>query len=122
VLAVYSIRDDFLAVYPHECQELAPDRVNGQHNSRRTLPKKRSQTAFARGARQGVRMTAMPLASAIRANATPNLPSLSRMRYRGNWSKGVASRSCWANQTSVGWRVTPTWTTRRVPSAITKNA
>ena len=35
---------------------------------------------------------------------------------------GVASRSCWATQASVGWRVTPTWTTRREPSAMTKKA
>ena len=32
VLAVYSIRPDFLAVPPQECQGFAVDRVNGQHS------------------------------------------------------------------------------------------
>ena len=36
--------------------------------------------------------------------------------------EGVAARSCWATQASVGWRVTPTWTTRRESSAMTKQA
>jgi len=74
------------------------------------------------GARWAVRRTVMPLAAATRVKAGPYLLSLSRMRYRGRWSKGVASRSCWATQASVGWRVTPTWTMRREPSAMTKKA
>jgi hypothetical protein len=64
----------------------------------------------------------MPLAAATDANDAPYLPSPSRIRYCGRWSKGVASRSCWATQASVGWRVVPTWTTRRVASSITKKA
>jgi len=35
---------------------------------------------------------------------------------------GVASRSGWATQALVGWRVAPTWTTRRVASSTTKQA
>src|SRR4051812_12227960 len=49
----------------------------------------------------------------MRAKAGPYLPSLSRMRNLGAFPKGVASRSCWVTQASVGWRVTPTCTTRR---------
>ena len=62
----------------------------------------------------------MPLASATRAKVYPYLPSLSRMRERGRWSNGVASRNCWATRASVGWRVAPTWTTRRAVSAMMK--
>jgi hypothetical protein len=54
--------------------------------------------------------------------ADPYLPSLSRMRQRGRWSNGVTSRSCWATQPPVGWRVTTTCTTRREPSATTTEA
>ncbi len=64
----------------------------------------------------------MPRPAATGAHAAPYLRSLSRMRNLGRWSNGVASRSCRATQASVGWRVTPTCTTRRVPSAITKQA
>jgi len=36
--------------------------------------------------------------------------------------EGVASRRCWATQASVGWRVAPTWTTRRVACSMMKKA
>src|SRR4051794_27717301 len=64
----------------------------------------------------------MPVAATTRAKVGPYLRSLSRMRNRGRSSNGVASRSCWATQASVGWRVTPTCTTRRDPSATTTKA
>ncbi len=63
-----------------------------------------------------------PLAAATRAKVGPYLLSLSRISHRGASPNGVASRSCCATQASVGWRVTPTCTTRREPSAMTKNA
>jgi hypothetical protein len=63
-------------------------------HSRRTLPRKRSHVALARGARTGVRSTRIPLAAASRSKHSPYLRSLSRMRKRGRSSKGVASRSC----------------------------
>jgi hypothetical protein len=49
-------------------------------HSRRTLPRKRSQIAFIKGARYAVRTTVMPLAAATHAKSGPNLLSLSRMR------------------------------------------
>src|SRR3712207_4027872 len=91
-------------------------------HSRRTLPRNRSHSACCRGARYAARSSAMPLAAATPAEGSPYLRSLSRIRYRGRWSKGVASRGCWATQASVGWRVTPTWTTRREPSSMAKKA
>src|SRR3989440_4682363 len=51
----------------------------------------------------------MLLVLATLAKHDPNLLSLSRIRYFGVWPYGVASRSCWATQASVGERVTPTW-------------
>src|SRR5262249_48291936 len=44
--------------------------------------------------------------------------------YQILWSLsiGVASRSCWATQASVGERVTPTWMTLRVLSSMRKKA
>jgi hypothetical protein len=53
---------------------------------------------------------------------TPNLPSLSRMRYLGPTPKAVASRSCCAVQASMGYRVTPTWITLRECSSMMKKA
>jgi hypothetical protein len=53
------------------------------------------------------------LVFATRAKQGPNLLSLSRIRYFGASPYGVASRSCWATQASVGDRVTPTWITFR---------
>ncbi len=64
----------------------------------------------------------MLLVCATRAKPTPNLPSLSRMRYFGPTPKAVASRSCCAVQASVGDRVTPTWITLRECSSIMKRA
>jgi hypothetical protein len=64
----------------------------------------------------------MPLVVATRAKHDPNLLSLSRLRYLGACPYGVASRSCWATQASVGHRVTPTWITRRVLSSMKKKA
>jgi hypothetical protein len=64
----------------------------------------------------------MLLVLATRAKVTPNLPSLSRMRYFGLTPKAVASRSCCAVQASVGDRVTPTWITLRECSSIMKKA
>jgi hypothetical protein len=73
----------------------------------------RSQTAFARGVRYGVRRILIPLVVAIRAKFGPNLRSLSRIKYRGLSPYGVASRNCCATQASVGVRVTFTWITFR---------
>jgi len=56
-----------------------------------------------------------------KAKRAPNLASLSRIRYLGVEPKGVASRSCWASQASVGWRVTPTCTILREPTSKMKN-
>jgi hypothetical protein len=61
-----------------------------------------------------------PLATA--AKCGPYFASLSRMRYAGAAPKGVASRSCWATQASVGERVTPTCTMRREPSSVRTKA
>ncbi len=51
-----------------------------------------------------------------------SLLSLSRIRYRGLSPYGVASRSCWAIQVSLGDRVTLTWMTFRECSSIMKKA
>ena len=59
---------------------------------------------------------------ATRAKQAPNLLSLSRIRYLGACPYGVASRSCWATQASVGERVTPTWITLRDCSSMRKKA
>ncbi len=84
--------------------------------------RKRSQTAFARGARTGVRSTSMWLPTATRANCGPNVASLSRIMKRGATPNGVASRTCWATHALVGCRVTPTWTIRREPRSMMKKA
>ncbi len=86
------------------------------------LPNKRSQIAFARGARIGVRSTSMPLPVATAAKCPPYFASLSRIRNLGASPNGVASRSCWAAHASVGDRMTPTCTLRREPSSVMKNA
>ena len=52
-------------------------------HARRTLPRKRSHTALAHGARTGVRRIAIPLSAATRAQAGPSLRSLSRMSAPG---------------------------------------
>src|SRR5215471_18073854 len=44
------------------------------------------------------------------------------MRYLGACPNGVASRSCWATQASVGERVTLTWITLRDCSSMRKKA
>ena len=62
------------------------------------------------------------LVFATRAKQGPNLLSLSRIRYFGASPYGLASRSCWATQASVGERVTPTWITFRDSSSTTKKA
>jgi len=109
------------------------DMLTGQHrasptmsswsrHSRRALPRNLSQSAFIFGARYAVRRISLPLSPATRANAGPHLLSLSLIRYVGCAPKGVASRSRWATQASVGWCVTPTCTTRRVASSTTKKA
>ncbi len=49
----------------------------------------------------------MLLVVATCAKLGPNLLSLSRSRYLGLSPYGVASRTCWATQLSVGDRVTP---------------
>src|SRR5260221_7221821 len=64
----------------------------------------------------------MLLVCATRAKLTPNLSSLSRMRYFGLTPKAVASRSCCAVHASVGDRVTPTWITLRECSSMMKKA
>src|SRR5437588_2671393 len=64
----------------------------------------------------------MRLVLATRAKHDPNLLSLSRIRYFGACPYGVASRSCWATQASVGDRVTPTWITLRDCSSMRKKA
>jgi len=68
----------------------------------------RSHKPLARGVRTGVRSISTRLPAATRANGAPYLRSLPRIKKRGPVPKGVASRSCWATQASVGWRVTPT--------------
>jgi len=85
------------------------------------LPRQRSQMAFSRGARKAVRSSSMSVAVATWMKAGPYVVSLSRMRYVGRWSNGVASRSCCAAHASVGWRVTPTCTIRREASSITQH-
>src|SRR6266513_3665278 len=67
----------------------------------------------------------MPLAAATRAKWGPNLLSRSRMRSFGDCPYGVASRSCWAVQASVGERGdswTPTCMTLRECISIMKKA
>src|SRR5215469_1682443 len=64
----------------------------------------------------------MPLVLATRAKVTPNLLSLSQMRYFGPIPKAVDSRSCCAVQASVGERVTPTWITLRECRRVLKKA
>ena len=53
----------------------------------------------------GVRISWMREAAATVAKREPYLLSLSRIRKRGRSPQGVASRNCWATQTSVGWAV-----------------
>ena len=57
-----------------------------------TLPKKRSHTALARGARTGVRRIVIPLAAVMDANAAPYLPSLSRILSHHNGADRVLGR------------------------------
>jgi len=66
----------------------SPRTSTWSRRARRTLPRKRSQTALARGARGSVRRSVMPLAATTRAHAGPHLPSLSRIRERGRWPQG----------------------------------
>jgi len=90
-------------------------------HSCRTLLKKRSQIALARGAWKGVLRISIALVVATRAKQNPNLRSLLQIRYFGACPYGVASRSCCAIQRSVGDRVTPTWITFRDFSSMMKN-
>jgi len=90
------------------------------------LPRNRSQTArsfatSAFGAPCHVRSISIPVPSAIRANLSPYLLSLSRIRYRGPSPNGVASRSCWATQAPVGFLVTPKCARRREPTSRITN-
>ena len=70
----------------------------------------------------GVRISWMREAAATVAKREPYLLSLSRIRKRGRSPQGVASRSCWATQASVGWAVVAAlraiWTIRREDSSI----
>ena len=75
-------------------------------HSRLRLPMNRSQIAFALGERKGVFNSWMPLLVAVDENADPYLVSRSRIKYLGPVLQGVASRNCWAVQTSVGLSVT----------------
>ena len=52
-----------------------------------------------------VRSMLVPEPAATAAKWDPHLLSLSRIRKRGRSPQGVASRNCWATQTSVGWAV-----------------
>ncbi len=52
--------------------------------------------------------------------ASPYFRSKSRIKKRGACPNAVASRSCCASQSSLGWRVTLKWTTRREASSTTK--
>src|SRR5438034_11155252 len=70
----------------------------------------------------GVLRISMWLIAATRAKEAPNLLSLSRIKYFGACPYGVASRSCWATQGSVGERVTPTWITFRDWRRVLKKA
>ncbi len=74
------------------------------------------------GERGGIFTTSIPVPSATAVNLFPNLSPLSRMTYLGPEQYGVASRSYWTAQASVGQRVTLKWTTSRVPWTTKKNA
>ena len=91
-------------------------------NSRRTLPTKRSETAFIFGARTAVRITFAPTPWAARSNAGPNLSSRSRSNTAGASPSIVALRSCCAVHAYVAWRVAAIWTTRRDARCTRKNA
>ena len=109
------LTDDALEVPVIEHQD-------GSRHSRRSEPRKRSQTAFMFGARTAVRTIRMPLARASALKAAPNLSSPSRIRNRGPAPEGVALRSCCVTQACDGKRVVAARTTLRVASSMNTNA
>ncbi len=76
--------------------------------------------SLALGALYGVRTTSIPLLTATRLKFAPNLLSLSLIKYFGASLYGVASRTLWVTHMSVGDRVTPKCTTRRVLISMMK--
>ncbi|HEX4447065.1 MAG TPA: serine/threonine-protein kinase, partial [Polyangiaceae bacterium] len=78
------------------CRCCSPSTKTWSRHSLRTLPRKRSHTAFARGARTGVLSTLGPPPSAARSKSRPNLSSRSRMMKRGPIPDDVALRICCA--------------------------
>jgi hypothetical protein len=60
----------------------APDECGLRGTSRRTVPTHRSASAFARGARTGMRSTPIPAAAKTASNAAVNLVSRSRSTNR----------------------------------------
>ncbi len=79
--------------FTSRCRCRSPKIKKWSRHSRRRLPRKRSQIAFAFGARYGVFSTSIPVPLATRENTSPYLLSLSRIRNRGPSPNGVASQS-----------------------------
>src|SRR6476646_10386465 len=63
----------------------------------------RSTNARSQGDRGVERTSLIPIASTSLRNSRPKMPSRSRSKYRGIWSKGKASRSCCPVHSAVGW-------------------
>jgi hypothetical protein len=91
-------------------------------HSGRIDPIKRSTYPFCQGERNEVGWSRMPIARTRALNATPNAPSLSRMRYFGALSHGNASVIWCADHSAVGFRVTSTHNNRRGPWPRIRNA
>ena len=81
-----------------------------------------SATAFAVGARLGVRTTCSPALRNTASNSLVNFWSRSRMRNRGgsirSGSVHANWRACCVTHSAVGWRVQPARCTRRLASSM----
>ncbi len=89
------------------------------------VPAHRFASAFARGARTGVRATFDPLSGKTMSNAAVNLLSRSRITNRNRPTRSPRSmarlRACWATHSPTGCGVTPSTWTRRVATSITNS-
>ena len=102
------------------CSKCLPSwmRIWSRHSLRKLLINL-SQIPFAWGVRNGVFNSLMPALTAKKCVAY--FLSRSRIKYFGPFPHGVASRSCCAVHSSVGYFVTPVYIIRRVFSSITTN-
>jgi hypothetical protein len=77
------------------CKCRVPKMSRWSGHSLRRVPTARSQIAFARGARTGLRVTSMPSDRNTSSKALVNLVSRSRMRNRKPENRSASSRARW---------------------------